>query len=298
MEHCLRELPSLAVSQLANSQAAESPASSPAAAPRGNRQSLPADAEEIALSVLESTPESVWVPPAGGGEALVWSAAAAHSRNRATRLAWQKAIQTKFYSEAPPRTSNQTQTTQSCFSQSELHPLLPRHHQWKVQPTFTAICYGVLGSTFGWIGEGLKPVAGGEIEPLCMAHTSGLLPDMVQLGGLENMTQDSMPTSDVLIVDTTCTGVSVLGMLRGLADIKVKHMLMIARLAIEIGYKVMVWKMVPNILGYDGGAIQSAFENVNIFRAAGYEVNRRVECLYDHGGAVVRPILHTIVTNP
>ena len=52
----------------------------------------------------------------------------------------------------------------------------------------------------------------------------------------------------------------------------------------------------PSILGYDGGAIQSAFEN--IFRAAGYEVSKRVECLYDHGGAAVRLRLYTIVTNP
>jgi hypothetical protein len=114
--------------------------------------------------------------------------------------------------------------------------LLPQHFQWKVQPTFTAICYGVLGSAFGWIGEGFKPIAGSDIEPWCVAHASRLLPDMVQLGGLENMTQDSMPTSDVLIVDTTCTGVSVLGMLRGLADINMMRLLMVARLAIEIGY--------------------------------------------------------------
>ena len=267
LEHCLRELPSLAELQLASSQSAESPASSPAAAPRGNRQSLPADAEETALSVLESTPESVWVPPADGGEALVWSAAAAHNRNRATRLAWQKAVQTRFYSEAPPRTSHQTKATQSGFNQSELHPLLPQHHQWKVQPTFTAICYGVLGSAFGWIGEWFKPVAGSEIKPWCVAHASRLLLDMLQLGDLEKMTQDSMPASDVLIVGTTCTAVSVLGMIRGLADIKMKHMLMVAWLAIEMGYKVMICVMVPNILGYDGGAIQSAFEN--IFRAAG-----------------------------
>ena len=51
-----------------------------------------------------------------------------------------------------------------------------------------------------------------------------------------------------------------------------------------------------NILGYDRGAIQTALEN--ILRAAGYEVSRRVENLWDRGGAAVRERLYTIATNP
>ena len=45
---------------------------------------------------------------------------------------------------------------------------------------------------------------------------------------------------------------------------------MVARWAVKVGYKVMVFEMVPNILGFDQGAIQIALEN--ILREAGYEV--------------------------
>ena len=54
--------------------------------------------------------------------------------------------------------------------------------------------------------------------------------------------------------------------------------------------------MVPNILGFDQGAIQIALEN--ILREAGYEVSRRVENLWVQGGAAVRERLYTIATNP
>ena len=240
--------------------------------------------------------EPVWEPPAGGGHSHLWSLKGARSRSETARDEWKQKIQAQFYTQASARTKLQLEQSQTGFTEAELHPLLPQDHLWSKQPTFTAICYGILGSAMGWIGEGFKLIAGSEIDPWCVDHASRLVPGMLQLGDLEKMTVSSMPVSDVLIVGTTCTAVSVLGMLRGLADVKMKHMLMVARLAVQIGYKAMVWEMVPNILGYDGGAIQLAFEN--IFRAAGYEVSRRVECLYPHGGGAVRLRLYTVVTNP
>ena len=47
-----------------------------------------------------------------------------------------------------------------------------------------------------------------------------------------------MVPSDVLIVGTTCTAVSILGMQRGLADIEMEHVLMVARWAVKVGYNV------------------------------------------------------------
>ena len=60
-------------------------------------------------------------------------------------------------------------------------------------------------------------------------HASRLFPQMKQLGDLEALSSDSVEPTDVLIVGTTCTAVSILGMQRGLADIKMEHMLMVAR---------------------------------------------------------------------
>ena len=79
----------------------------------------------------------------------------------------------------------------------------------------TTVCYGILGSTMGWIAEGFKFIAGSEIteiEPWCVEHASRLFPQMRQLGGLESLSSDNVEPSDVLIVGTTCAGVSILGM--------------------------------------------------------------------------------------
>jgi site-specific DNA-cytosine methylase len=104
---------------------------------------------------------------------------------------------------------------------------------------------------------------------------------MKQLGDLEALSSDNVEPTYVLIVGTTCTAVSILGMQRGLADIKMEHMLMVARWAVKVGFEVMVFEMVPNILGFDQGAIQIVLEN--ILREAGYEVSRRVENLWTRG---------------
>ena len=99
-----------------------------------------------------------------------------------------------------------------------------------------------------------------------------------------------------MIVGTTCTAVSILGMQRRLADITMEHMLMVARWAVKVGYKVMVFEMVPNILGFDQGAIQIALEN--ILRGAGFEVSRRFENLWAQAGATIRERLYTVATHP
>ena len=328
MEHCLRELPGGAGEAATGGQRGAAPAEPveergpTTSVPEGPAEGAPAETGENANSSSRDSSSNnngssnssnsepglpqqsqyvdiSWVEPAGGRrqqEARVWSVRAAQRRTDAAREAWQREVKLKYYTQAPTRLEHQATTNQTGFSESELEPLLQQSYKWKRQPTLTAICYGVLGSAMGWAGEGFKLVAGSEIEPWCVDHASRLFPGMIQLGDLEQTTAEAMPESDMLIVGTTCTAVSVLGLLRGLADIKMKHMLMVARLAVQKGYKAMVFEMVPNILGYDAGAIQLAFEN--IFRAAGYEVSRRVECLYQHGGGAVRERLYTIVTNP
>ena len=159
-----------------------------------------------------------------------------------------------------PEAKTDTVRNQAGFTQEELEPLMEQRYWWRSRPTLTTICYGILGSTMGWVAEGFEYIAGSEIEPWCVDHASRLFPQMKQLGNLEHLTADMMEPSDVLIVGTTCTAVSILGMQRGLADIKMEHMLMVARWAVKVGFKVMVFEMVPNILGFDQGAIQIALE--------------------------------------
>jgi len=152
----------------------------------------------------------------------------------------------KFYTTAPqvsrkcPEVRTSTSRNQAGFTLEELEPLMEQRYWWKSRPTLTTICYGILGSTMGWIAEGFEFTAGSEIDPWCVDHASRLFPQMKQLGDLESLTADSMVPSDVLIVGTTCTAVSILGMQRGLADIKMEHMLMVARWAVKVGFKV-IW---------------------------------------------------------
>ena len=61
----------------------------------------------------------------------------------------------------------------------------------------------------GWVAEGFDPIAGSEIDPWCVDHASRLFPQMKQLGDLKSLTADNMVSSDVLIVGTTCTAVSI-----------------------------------------------------------------------------------------
>ena len=67
----------------------------------------------------------------------------------------------------------------------------------------------------GWIAEGFEFTAGSEIEEWCVKHAGKLFPQMKQLGDLVQMSAADMTPSDVLIVGTTCTAVSILGMQRG-----------------------------------------------------------------------------------
>ena len=100
----------------------------------------------------------------------------------------------------------------------------PQQHQQILQPDKWLICgvnslpklgtSQVLGSTMGWIAKGLEFTARSEIDPWCVDHASRLLPQMKQLGDLESLTADNMVLSDVLIVGTTFTAVSTLGMQR------------------------------------------------------------------------------------
>jgi hypothetical protein len=186
--------------------------------------------------------------------------------------------------------------SQSGFTRGELEPLMPQCINWDKRPSLTVMCYGIGGSALGWVAEGFNWVAGSEIDAWCVERAGRLFPEMVQLGDLEKLTPELMPKTDVLIVGTACTAVSILGMLRGLADQKMKHMLIVARLAVTRGYKLIVFEMVPSLLAYDGGAIAVVLEN--ILREAGYEVSRRVDHLFPNGGGAVRPRLYFLASNP
>ena len=232
------------------------------------------------------------MPGLGTGQVAVCDVNLHKEANAEAVKEWQAVVSVKSYTAVPeqsrkcPEVKTDSVRNQAGFTQEELEPLVEQRHWWKSRPTLTTICYGILGSTMGWVAEGFEFIAGSEIGPWCVDHTSRLFPQMKQLGDLESLTANSVAPSDVLIVGTTCAAVSILGMQRGLADIKMEHMLMVARWAVKVGFKVMVFEMVPNILGFDQGAIQIALEN--ILRGEGYEVSRRVENLWVQGGAAVR----------
>ena len=185
---------------------------------------------------------------------------------------------------------------QNGFTRAQLSPLLPARKEWEQRPTITAACYGILGALMGWVAEGFKPVVGMEVVPWCVEQCRRLFPEMQQLGDITKLKAKDLVPTDVLICGTECTAVSVCGLLKGLADPRMEHLLFAASLFAAVGYKVMIFEMVPNILAFDDGAIQLVFENR--LRAAGYEVSRRIEQLYDHGSAAVRERLVTIATNP
>ena len=324
LEHCLKELPSkeevdaavLAKSakkatgiQVVKESKVPEPSSSGAAAAAEQlviTEELPLSVDpedKIVIECEQSEVPSAGLKALGTRQVQLWDVGAHVAANAAALADWQSQVKVKFYTDHPAvdrtKAATEEDATWRCqagFSQAELEPLLSQRYWWKRRPTLTAICYGVLGSTMGWIAEGFEFTAGSEIEEWCVKHAGKLFPHMKQLGDLVQMSAADMTPSDVLIVGTTCTAVSILGMQRGLADIKMEHMLMVAREAVKVGYKAMVFEMVPNILGYDRGAIQIVLEN--ILRAAGYEVSRRVENLWDHGGAAVRERLYTIATNP
>ena len=320
LEHCLKELP-VAGAKAAEGQGTQEPEEavlleSPTSEDLKSHKEAVCRQEEASQGVsseghgskLEELPaagagqEIRSLQPLGTSQVKVWDVNAHREANAEAVREWQMAVEVKFHSAAPaqvrkcPQERGDGSVNQAGFTREELEPLLEQRHWWKHRPTLTTICYGILGSTMGWVVEGFDFVAGSEIEPWCVDHASRLFPQMKQLGDLESLSASNMEPSDVLIVGTTCTAVSILGMQRGLADIKMEHMLMVARWAVKVGFKAMVFEMVPNILGFDQGAIQIALEN--ILREAGYEVSRRVENLWVQGGAAVRERLYTIATNP
>ena len=187
--------------------------------------------------------------PLGTGQVKVWDVSAHREANTEAVREWQMAVKVEFHSAAPARVRKCPQergdgsVNQAGFTREELEPLLEQRHWWKHRPTLTTIYYGILGSTMGWVVEGFDFVAGSEIEPWCVDHASRLFPQMKQLGDLESLSAGNMEPSDVLIVGTTCTAVSILGMQRGLADIKMEHLLMVARWAVKVGFKAMVFEM-------------------------------------------------------
>ena len=318
LEHCLKELPSVGVeaAEVAGAEATETadakvdaPSGGINGSPTGEDESpagedgSPAEACEITLQPDQWLTGGVDnLPGLGTSQVALWDVSLHREANAQAVKEWQEAVNVKFYTAVSeqlrmcPEAKTDTVRNQAGFTQEELEPLMEQRYWRRSRPTLTTICYGILGSTMGWVAEGFEYIAGSEIEPWCVDHASRLFPQMKQLGNLEHLTADMMEPSDVLIVGTTCTAVSILGMQRGLADIKMEHMLMVARWAVKVGFKVMVFEMVPNILGFDQGAIQIALEN--ILREAGYEVSRRVENLWVQGGAAVRERLYTVVTNP
>ena len=310
LEHCLKELPLQTDGAAAEAEVeAEAEAAAETEAAAEAKPAEHATDESSSQQQQQLLQPDKWLaggvnslPELGTAQVAVWDINQHREANAEAVKEWQAAVDVRFYTAAPqsarkcPETRTSTARNQAGFTQGELDPLMEQRYWWKNRPTLTTICYGILGSTMGWIAEGFEFIAGSEIEPWCVDHASRLFPQMKQLGDLEALSSDSVEPTDVLIVGTTCTAVSILGMQRGLADIKMEHMLMVARWAVKVGFKVMVFEMVPNILGFDQGAIQIALEN--ILREAGYEVSRRVENLWAQGGAAVRERLYTVATNP
>ena len=217
LEHCLKELP-LQTKDAA--EAAEAEAEAEAAAE--TEAAAEANPAEHVTDESSSQQQQQLLQPdqwlAGGVNSLqelgtaqvaVWDVNQHREANAEAIKEWQAAVDVRFYTAAPqstrkcPEARTSTAKNQAGFTQGELDPLMEQRHWWKSRPTLTTICYGILGSTMGWIAEGFEFTAGSEVEPWCVDHASRLFPKMKQLGDLEALSADSVEPSAVLIVGTT-----------------------------------------------------------------------------------------------
>ena len=200
LEHCLKELPTPtkdAATEVEAATAAETTAkavpeehATVGSNPQHHQQSLQPD------KWLTGGVDSL--PKLGTGQVAVWGANQHMEANAEAVKGWQAAIDVRFYTAASqmarecPGATTSTARNPAEFTLGELEPLMEQRYWWKTRPTLSIICYGVLGSTMGWVAEGFEPVAGSGIDPWCVDCAARLFPQMKQLGDLESLTADSM----------------------------------------------------------------------------------------------------------
>ena len=122
------------------------------------------------------------MPKLGTGQVAVWDVNQHREANAEAVKGWQAAVGVRFYTAAPqmarkcPGVKTSTSRNQAGFTLGELEPLMEQRYWWKARPTLSITCYGILGSTMGWVAEGSEPVAGSEIDPRCVDHAARLFP--------------------------------------------------------------------------------------------------------------------------
>ena len=163
--------------------------------------------------------------------------------------------------------------------------------------TGTFGCHGLGGALRGAIGL-FHATQGYDNNVEAIKSVAQTFPRMVQHGDIRELKdpQSKFKPTDLFHCGPPCQAFSPLGFLQGLSDHRGALYLETARMAVSMGFKIIIVEMVSNIIRFCGGIVQHIM--MQIFAEAGYEVSLDYDISFRHGNLQTRRRIYTIVTNP